>query len=157
MEKMFKVNDLCENGQISLADHLWIFNTHIGWVFDQMPYHELKGTFEGDAEDFKLDFDANQQKKIKEVWKKNCEDPCKFRKTVCEWFDANDADKDCKWNEEEFINAFSNESNKQFILDIFGTPCTESEKSLKYRFKSYDVHETEEYIEKCDVIKIHFM
>lgn len=43
---------------------------------------------------------------------KCCDD---FKKLLCDWFDANDENNDCMWNEKEFVCAYSDEKNKKFV------------------------------------------
>ena len=91
-----------------------------------------------------------------EVWCKNKKCCKAFCKKLCEWFRANDADQDYYWEEDEFVNANCNPSNKQFCLDLFGCENKMTKEQLSGMFKMYDVCKMGKF-SWCDVVKIHCM
>ena len=61
-------------------------------------------------------------------------------KKLCAWFEMNDKDKDCFWSCEEFVCAYSDESNAKCFKELFCCKNTETKEQLTARFKAYDVH-----------------
>jgi hypothetical protein len=91
-----------------------MMKTHKDFMWMMMPYFALKPLFKSDAENFKL-LDDKEKEKMMKACCKNAKDCDGFKKLLCDWFDANDENDDCCWNEKEFVCAYSDKKNKKFI------------------------------------------